>query len=204
MNTARIIVASLTLLSALSHVAQTQMPDSARLTRTSRWELLGSSGALLPSGTQRDAIKRAPLSTAQLLFALNPRVALLTTVGWGRSRDLSLAETPKLSIFTYDVGVESRAPHWIEKKGVSLMPFAGVGAGGRSYNHRGLDLDATHNLAAYASAGGELGMGRVHLRLEAREYVSGFKPLVGSGKGDRRQDYSLLAGLRLTRKRASE
>ncbi|MEO7963474.1 MAG: hypothetical protein ABIT38_06130, partial [Gemmatimonadaceae bacterium] len=71
-------------------------------------------------------------------------------------------------------------------------------------DHRGVDLEATHNFAGYAAAGGELGTGRVRLRLEARDYVSGFKPLVGSGKSATRQDFSLLAGLRLTRKHSSE
>jgi hypothetical protein len=80
---------------------------------------------------------------------------------------------------------------------MSFSPFAGLGAGGRSYNYRKLDVDATHNLAAYASAGGELGYRRLRLRLEARDYVAGFKPLAGQGSSRTGNDIVVMAGLRL-------
>ena len=75
------------------------------------------------------------------------------------------------------------------------MPFAGIGAGARSYNYRSLDVDATHNLAAYGSVGGELERGRFSLRIEARDYVSGFKPLAGVGSTATRNDVVVLAGI---------
>jgi hypothetical protein len=83
---------------------------------------------------------------------------------------------------------------------VTFSPFAGVGAGARSYNYRKLDVDATHNLAAYGAVGGELGMGRVGLRLEARNYATGFRPLVGVGKSDMRNDVVVMAALSFNRK----
>jgi hypothetical protein len=82
---------------------------------------------------------------------------------------------------------------------VTFTPFAGVGAGARSYNYRNLDVDATHNVAGYGTVGGELGMGRVGLRLEVRDYVTGFKPLVGGGTADTRNDVVILVGLRFDR-----
>jgi hypothetical protein len=87
--------------------------------------------------------------------------------------------------------------------GLTLTPFACAGAGGRSYDLRGRDADARHNLAGFASLGGELGAGRVRLRLEARDYVSGFKALAGNGRSATRLDVAWFAGLRLTKKRAS-
>jgi hypothetical protein len=42
---------------------------------------------------------------------------------------------------------------------VTFRPFVGAGAGGRSYNHRKLDLDATHDVAGYGTVGGEFGAG---------------------------------------------
>jgi hypothetical protein len=107
-------------------------------------------------------------------------------------------------VFTYDVGVEARAPRWRERGAVTFTPFAGAGGGARSYNHRGLDVDATHALAGYAAAGGELGIGRVRLRVEARDYVATFRPLVGGGAAAARNDVMLLAGLRITRRHASD
>ena len=65
-------------------------------------------------------------------------------------------------------------------------------AGARSYNYRSLHVDARHDV----SAGGEIGLGRVGLRLEVRDYVSGFKPLDGGGTAATRNDVVVLAGLR--------
>ena len=48
--------------------------------------------------------------------------------------------------------------------------------------------------------GGELGRGRVRLRLEARDYVTGFKPLAGGGPTDTRNDVVVMAGLRYIRR----
>ena len=76
-------------------------------------------------------------------------------------------------------------------------PFAGVGAGARSYNYRSLDVGATHNPAAYGSVGGVVGVGRVRLRVEARDYVTGFKPLNGEGNTAWRNDVALMFGFRL-------
>jgi hypothetical protein len=181
-------------------------PDAADAQATrpaprSGWELLASSGALVPTGAQRAALKDAALSTAQLSYVVRSRFAVTATVGWARSRDLAAEGDPKLSVFTYDVGVEARAPRRTAGGGLTLTPFAGVGAGGRSYDHRARAGDATHGLAGYATAGGELGAGRVRLRLEARDYVTGFTPLAGGGRTAARNDVMVLAGLRFARQR---
>lgn len=173
--------------------------------RRSGWELNVPSGAVVPTGAQRDAIKRANLTAVQLSYVARQSLAVTATVGWARSRDLVTIDDPKLDVFTYDVGVELRArqlhaPRWGAAGSVSFMPFAGVGAGARSYNHRALDLNATHNVAAYGTVGGEVGVRRIRLRLEARDYVTGFKPLVGGGSADARNDVVVMAGLRYTRR----
>jgi hypothetical protein len=168
--------------------------------RHARWELVVPTGTIVPTGTQRDAIKRGNMTAAQLSYVVHPSLAVTATVGWARSRDVAAANDPKLDVFSYDLGAEARAPRWGASKGVTFMPFAGVGAGARSYNYRSLDVDATHNLAAYASAGGELGARRIRLRLEARDYVTGFRPLAGGGGADTRNDVVLMAGLRYVRR----
>ena len=190
-RTASIVAAGLIISGASAARAQTA--PSARNTV----EVLTSSGALIPTGTERSTIKDAPLSTIQASYVMHSRVAVTAMLGWARSRDLATANTPKLDVFTYDIGAEARAPQMKATESVSFMPFAGVGAGARSYNYRKLDVDATHNLAGYASAGGELGVGRVHLRLEMRDYVAGFKPLNGLGASATRNDVVALIGLRL-------
>jgi hypothetical protein len=164
----------------------------------SRFEFIVSSGGLLPTGDQRDALKRANMTIAQLSYAVRPYLAVTTSAGWARSRDISVAGTPKLDVFTYDVGAELRANQWLSGKALTFTPFAGAGAGGRSYNYRSLDTDATHNLAAYASAGGEVGYRRIRFRVEARDFVTGFKPMMANGASGSRNDVSVMAGFRIT------
>ena len=111
--------------------------------------------------------------------------------------DIATTGDPKLDVFTYDVGAEVRSNRWNSDQTVTLRPFAGIGAGARSYNYRSLDVDATHNVAAYASMGGDVGYRRVRVRIEARDYVTGYKPLVGTGAADTRNDVVVMAGFRL-------
>jgi hypothetical protein len=166
------------------------------------WEFRVPSGGLLPTGAQRDALKDAHLSAAQLSYRIRPAFAITATVGWARSRDLASTNDPKLDVFTYDLGAEARASEWFAGRAVTFTPFAGLGAGARSYNHRKLDVVATHNVAGYGTVGGELGMGRVGLRVEARDYVTGFKPLVDAGASATRNDVVVLVGLTLRKRGA--
>lgn len=171
-------------------------------TFTPGWRFVVPSGAVVPVGAQRNTVKRGRIIAAQLSYDVRRHVAITTTVGWSRTRDITAEDQPKLDVFTYDVGAEFTGPAWINGSAVTFHPFAGAGAGGRSYDYRSLIMDATHNLAGYAGAGGELGYRRVRLRLEARNYVTGFRPLDGQGAGDTRGDVVLMAGLRITGRRS--
>jgi hypothetical protein len=163
-----------------------------------RWEFIVNSGTVVPTGDQRNAIERGSLTAAQLSYVIRPSFAITASFGWARTRDVANLEDEKLDMLTYDVGGEVRANRWIADKTFSFSPFAGAGAGGRSYNYRSRNIDATHNLAAYGSAGAEIGVGRrVKVRMEARDYVTSFKSLVGEGSAVGRNDVALMAGLRL-------
>ncbi len=181
------------LFSATTRAAQAQATTSQK----PGWEFVVPTGTVVPTGAQRDILKRGNLNAAQLSYVARPSLAFTATLGWARSRDIASAGDPKVDVFMYDVGAELRAPRWIDGKRVSFSPFVGAGAGARSYNYHSLDVDATHNLAAYGSVGGEFGMGRVRVRLEARDYVTGFKPLAGQGTADTRNDVVVMAGLRI-------
>jgi hypothetical protein len=109
------------------------------------------------------------------------------------------AGAPKLDVFTYDLGAEARAPQWFAGHALTLNAFAGGGAGGRSYNYRNLDVEATRIIAAYVAVGGDVGIRRVHLRVEVRDYVGGFKPLVGGGTAQTHNDVVVMAGLGFSR-----
>jgi hypothetical protein len=181
---------------AYAGAAQTIAP------KTKPWELRFTTGAFVPTGDLRSTLKNAEVSGAQLSFTVHPAVALTGSFAWARSRDVATAAAPKLDVFTSDVGAEMRVAPWFAGRAVSFAPFIGLGGGARSYNYRKLDVDATNNLAAYGAVGGELGMGRVALRLELRDYASGFKPLVGAGKSVTRNDVVITGALRFNRQRA--
>jgi len=188
----------LLLTTARASAAQSPTPSSKK------WGVLFTSGAFVPAGDQRDMLKDAQSSAVQLSWLVRPSLAITGSFGWARSRDRSVARTPKLDVFTSDFGVEYRAPQLFAGHAVTFSPFAGLGAGARSYNYRTLDVDATHNLAAYGAIGGEFGMGRVGLRLEVRDYAAGFKPLIGTGAATTRNDVSIMAGLKFNRHRTAQ
>jgi hypothetical protein len=164
--------------------------------RTAGWEFLVSSGSVVPTGVLRNTVARGNLTAAQLSYVVHPALALTATLGWVRSRDIATLGNPTLDVFAYDLGAELRAPKWTAGDAVSFSSFAGFGAGARSYNYRSLDVGATHDVAAYGSVGGDLGVRRIRLRLEARDYVSGFKPLDGTGTAVTGNDVALMVGLR--------
>jgi hypothetical protein len=191
------VIAAGMLISTRTSTAQTPAPQPRP------WELRVTSGALVPTGYQRNSLKDAQLTAAQVSWLVRPSLAVTGTFAWARSRDLATVNAPKLDVFSSDLGVEARAGEWFGDRAVTFNPFVGFGAGARSYNYRKLDMDATHNLAGYGAIGGEVGIKRVGLRLEVRDYATSFRPLVGAGKSDARNDLVITLGLRFKNRGAS-
>jgi hypothetical protein len=194
----RIVLTTVALLLASQGVARAQTSESHV------WEVRVSGGAFIPTGDQRNALKGSQVTAIQVSRVMHSSLALTGTFAWARSRDLASTDRPKLDVFTSDLGFEVRPSRWFAGSAVTFDAFAGLGAGARSYNYRKLDVSATHNLAGYGAIGGELGMGRVGLRLEVRDYVTGFKPLVGSGISHTRNDVVYTVALRFNRNRAQQ
>jgi hypothetical protein len=169
----------------------------------STWELRIPSGSFITTGVQRNQLKDARWTALQLSWVVRRQLAITGTFGWARSRDLASEGSPKLDVFTSDLGIEARSAEWTAGSRLAFSTFAGIGAGARSYNYVKLDAGARNNLAGYAAAGGEVGLGRVALRIEARNYTTGFKPLAGAGKSDTRNDMVVMAAVRFNR-RSSE
>jgi hypothetical protein len=179
------------LLVSIPKIATAQAPDR----QAGSWELRIPSGAFIGTGSQRDQVKDANVSALQMSWLVRPRLAITGTFAWARSRDLGTGGAPRLDVFTSDVGVELRTREWFADAPVSFTSFAGLGGGARTYNYRKLDVAATNNVAGYASVGGQLNAGRIGLRLEARDYATGFKPLVGGGRSSARNDVVVMAAL---------
>ena len=129
-------------------------------------------------------------------MSCGPDLALNGSFGWARSRDKSIAGAPKVDLFTYDVGAELRGRKLDVGRGTSFKPFVGSGIGAMTYSYRNVQLDTSSFPAAYVSAGGEFGYRRVRLRLEARNYLSGFTPQNASGSSRFANNITVMLGLR--------
>lgn len=172
--------------------------------RSGGLEFRVATGGLIATGALRNHLKDAPVTAVQLSWVAAPRLAITGTFGWARSRDLAITGTPRLDVFTSDLGAEVRSGAPVRLGRLALSGFVGAGAGARSYNHRKLERDATHHVAAYASVGGEIGLGRVALRLEARDYLTGFGASAAAGASPVRNDVVVMAALRFVRPRQAE
>ena len=152
-------------------------------------------GAYIPTGDQRDFLKDAVLVGGQASWRVIPAFAITGTFAWSPSKDRMTAGDQTLDIFQYDLGAELRADSWYDGGLITLTPFVGLGAGGRTYSYRDLNVGNTTNFDGYGALGGDVGFGPVSLRIEARDYVSQFKPLSGSGDTKTRNDVGLVAGI---------
>jgi hypothetical protein len=187
--TVALVLASLMSAAGLAHA------QSSAATKPG-FELLVPSGTVVPTGAQEDDVKRGNLTAVQLSYGLRPDLVLTSTVGWARTTPLGLGPEAKLDLLTYDAGVEYRLPRRSADRRINFKPFTGVGIGARTHSYRHVDVATRHNLATYASVGGELGLSRVRVRLEVRDYLTWVTPF-GTPGTTRRNDVAVLAGLRL-------
>ena len=153
-------------------------------------------GAYVPTGDQRDLFKDAILVGAQASYRLNPQVAITGTLGWSPTEDRLTVGQETVDLLQYDVGAELRAPSWLRGESWDFTPFVGLGVGGRTYDYRDRDdVDAKTNVAGYGALGGEFGFGQFGFRIEGRDYISRFEPLIGTGETKTRNDVAIAAGL---------
>jgi hypothetical protein len=194
----RTVLTALGLGGLLVATASANAQDDVLTTRSTRspFELRPLVGAYIPTGEQRDLLKDAVLVGAQASWRVIPQLAITGTFGWAPSEDRVTTGDQTLDVYQYDVGAEARAQSWYSRGSWDFTPFVGLGAGGRTYNYRDLDdVDAKTNVAGYGALGGEVGFGRLGLRVEGRDYVSRFEPLTGTGDAKTRNDVTVAAGL---------
>jgi hypothetical protein len=156
-------------------------------------------GALIPTGDQRDVIKNAVLVGAQGSYSLNSNFALVGSFGWSPSEDKTSAARPKLDLYQYDLGLQGKLDDLTSGSAVSTRPYLILGGGARTYDLRNVaGASAQTNALGYGAIGLDLDQtsGRVGLRLEARDNVTGFKGLRGELQDRKaRNDLQFVAGL---------
>jgi outer membrane protein with beta-barrel domain len=194
-NRARLAAAALFVLSGALGTTSANAQEPVTL-RSNGFELRPFAGAYIPTGDQRDLLKDAVIVGGQASYRILPQLAVTGTLGWSPSKDRITPGDQKIDLWQYDVGAELRAPAWFTSGALDFTPFVGLGAGARTYNYRDLDVDSKTNFAGYGMLGGELGFGRIGWRVEARDYVSQFKPFTG-GDSKTRNDVTVATGLTL-------
>ena len=94
---ARIALAA-TMLAAGAQAAGAQTPTvTTTALQPAAWEFWVSSGALIPTGVQRNVLENAALTVAQVSYVVRPPLAIMGSFGWARSHDLASAGAPKVS-----------------------------------------------------------------------------------------------------------
>ena len=182
-------------LATLAFAGLVAVTTAASAQGTTGFELRPFVGAYIPTGDQRDLLKDAVLVGAQLSYNIIPAFSVTGSFGWSPSKDRITAGNQTLDIYQYDVGGELRASSLYDGGVWNFTPFVGLGIGGRTYNYRDLDVDSKTNFDGYGALGGDIGFGPIGFRIEARDYVSQFKPLTGGGDTKTRNDIGLAAGL---------
>jgi hypothetical protein len=164
----------------------------AQETPSSRGAVRPFVGAYIPTGDQRDFLKDAVLLGAQASWNATPNIAVTGSFGWSPSKDRIAAGDQEIDLFQYDVGLEARSS--AVRVGL-LSPFIGAGVGGRTYNYRDLDVESKSNFDGYGALGFDAALGLVSLRVEGRDYISRFQPLIGGGETKTRNDVALFAAV---------
>jgi hypothetical protein len=203
-----IVVASL--LAAIASAASAQA--TAPIASGTAFELTPYAGYMIfgdylkgPLGT---SVSNAPgpIYGVQFGMKIYPNVSLIGNLGY-TSSDIT-AGVPFLGGYSiahsatllYDGGVQLDLP-LTTTSGISLKPFAQVGAGAMRYNIDASILQTnTTNFAANVGLGADIGLGQsLGLRLMAKDYIGKFN-FQGATQldvhGETAQNFALSAGLR--------
>ena len=146
---------------------------SAQIIEIPKLEIRPWIGARIPTGPQGDIFRTAPVYGAQAAIEMTRTFHMIGTLAWSPGQSRMDVVDQDVDVFEYDLGVEYNfliplSDAW------DLKPFAGGGAGARTYLYGSRDLESSTPLTAYGSLGTELQRGRAAFRIESRGYLHGF------------------------------
>lgn len=127
-------------------------------------------GAYVPTGGMRGEVESAPLVAVTASIDLAPYLAAVGTFGWAPTKVKRLPDG-ELDLLQYDLGLQAQHAFAVGG-GIALQPFAGAGAGLRSYLPRHYSHGAQTSWAWYAGGGASLRLGAATVTLAARYNLS--------------------------------
>ena len=151
-------------------------------------------GVQVPTGAQRDLFSNGLLVGLEGAFEMRPAVHFIGTVAWAPQHTDYAVTKDNAAILTYDVGIEASLVRRYED-GWTFKPFAGIGAGARSYLFEASELNDRTCASAYGALGTEFQLAETALRLEARNNLFCYRSPVPGGKSRTRDDVGLTMGL---------
>jgi hypothetical protein len=173
-------------------------PATAQSSRRPPLELRSFVGGYVPIGLQRDAIGETLVLGGHGAMELSERTTIVGAFALARPHDRLDPTRRRVRLGQVDAGVEYTRGRRLSAEW-ELKPFAGFGAGMRSYtidNEEGADDERTRtHLAAYGALGAEFQFGRLALRAEARAYLSRFTGLETATRSSIRGDALLTVGV---------
>lgn len=160
--------------------------------RGPRFEFRPFAGAYVPTGRQSDAFGSAFTAGTQGAVDLTRSIALVGNFAWIHGTDRLSDLGSRVETYQYDAGLELGLSRPVEAA-FMFRPFLGIGGGGRTYGYK----DPGHATKTVATGHGALGteflFGRTALRIELRDYVSGYAA-PGSTKNVTRNDMTYTLG----------
>lgn len=206
---ASIVIAGL--IATIGSTASAQAPAPSTTTGTA-FELTPYAGYMIfgnyLSGPLGTSVSNAPsaLYGVQLGMKIYPNVSLVGNIGYTNSNitagipflgGYSIAQS---STLLYDGGLQLDLP-LTTASGISLKPFAQVGAGAWHYNiSESVVSTSTTNFAANVGLGADIGLGQsMGLRLMAKDYIGKFNFQGATDldvQGQTAHNFALSAGLR--------
>jgi len=157
-------------------------------------ELRPFAGANIPTGSQRDLFKDAPLAGVSLALQVRPNLHVVSTFGWMREHTGFAVERNDADRYSYDLGVELSIERPMSASW-SFRPFFGVGGGARTYDYQAATLQTRTGAVGYGAVGSEFRTGRTALRFEARDNVFSYKSPSPGVASQTRNDISLAVGV---------
>jgi len=184
MRTISIVIAAVAL-GASSLSAQASRPTV---------ELRPFAGVTIPTGSQRDLFKDAPIAGLGLALQVRPNLHIVGTFGWMREHTKYNVSRNDANRYQYDAGVEFSLERDIAQSW-TFRPFLGVGGGARTYDYQASTLLTRTCTAGYGAIGSELRTGQTALHFEARDYVFCSKSPLPGGDSKTRNDITMALGL---------
>lgn len=185
------------MLAAAALVASSFVTQPLRAQSSQSVDVRLISGGLFATGDLGDDITDAGLFGAQVGWQFHRNWGVVGTFAWVPSGSVRLAPNQHLDLYQYDAGIEGRLPEATSFAGFDLSPFAGIGAGARTYSLR-RNGDSDTRFDGYGALGFEAARGGspFALRIEARDNVSSYRGLQGAAsESNTRNDVTVFAGL---------